>query len=570
MSFDRILKSLLCTLTLALCFPNALAGTIQVDTDVDEPMTVNGNCTCREAIQAANTDTVVDGCTGASGADDIQFMGNYTIVISEGEMSVNTDITLNAISPMAVVLDGNNLNQRAFVLPVAASRLSVDNMTIQNFALTSGSGGAVNVAAADATLAVNTSTFDNNSASAASGNGGAINSNGDLILNNATFTNNSAGGDGGAINLQGSNLSITDGFFGIPPLIGMTGNSAGEDGGAINISVSSGLDVIQLNNVVFFDNSADGSGAEKGGGAIWASTPSDSTFLFLITQGQFLNNTATAGSGGAILATNNSRIAYLDPLLPFNSGISRTHFQFNSAEGPATADGSGGAIYNRGTMTIVSSSFVQNDSTSSSGGAISHNPGAADLELTLANVTMTQNSADTDGGAIANLHASSGIVNLINSTIASNTADETGGTAGGGGIFNNNSTASEFTVTTSIISDNMANGAPENCAGTAIQDGGFNVEWPSSQCGFPLGDPNLDTVAPDLGSLNPLVWVMPLLDPSAAAGAGDNSICGDVLAGPILSLDARGIDRPQTSGNCDSGAYEADQVPVTLMNFSVD
>ncbi len=570
MNTNRKSKSVRFLMTLALCLPAMLtAGTIQVDTDVDEPMTNNGNCTCREAIQAANTDMTVDGCTGAGGADQIQFMGNYTIVISAGEMFVNSDITLNAVMPMTVILDGNNLNQRAFVLPLATSRLSIDNMTVQNFALTSGSGGAVNVSG-DGTLAVNLSTFDNNSASAASGSGGAINSAGDLIINNANFTNNSAGGDGGAINLTGANLSITDSFFGIPPLLSMTGNSAGEDGGAINISISSALDVIQLNNVIFFDNSADGSGAEKGGGAIWADTPEDTTFVFLITQGQFLNNSATAGSGGAILATNNSRIAYLDPLLPFNSGISRSHFHFNSAEGPATADGSGGAIYNRGTMSVVSSSFVQNDSANSSGGAISHNPSTSDLVLTLANVTMTQNTADTDGGAIANLHASSGIVNIINSTIANNTADETGGTLGGGGIFNNNGTASEFNVTTSIISDNLANGMAENCAGAAIQDGGFNVEWPSSQCGFPLGDPNLDTAAPDLGSLNPLVWVMPLMDPSAAAGAGVNTVCGDILAGPVLSLDARGIDRPQTSGTCDSGSYEADQVPVTLMKFSVE
>ncbi len=48
------------------------AATITVNTTADDD-TVNGNCTLREAIQAANTDTAVDACTAGSGTDTIAF-----------------------------------------------------------------------------------------------------------------------------------------------------------------------------------------------------------------------------------------------------------------------------------------------------------------------------------------------------------------------------------------------------------------------------------------------------------------------------------------------------------------
>ena len=61
----------------------AAAATITVTT-TDDDNTVNGNCTLREAILAANTDTAVDACTAGSGTDTIAFAipgtGTHTIV----------------------------------------------------------------------------------------------------------------------------------------------------------------------------------------------------------------------------------------------------------------------------------------------------------------------------------------------------------------------------------------------------------------------------------------------------------------------------------------------------------
>ena len=54
---------------LVSCSP-AIAATITVNTSADE-LTNNGNCSLREALEAANNDTAVDGCAKGSGADTV-------------------------------------------------------------------------------------------------------------------------------------------------------------------------------------------------------------------------------------------------------------------------------------------------------------------------------------------------------------------------------------------------------------------------------------------------------------------------------------------------------------------
>lgn len=56
--------------------------TITVNTFADD-LAVNGNCTLREAIQSANTDSAVDACPAGSGADTIVLAaGTYTLTIA--------------------------------------------------------------------------------------------------------------------------------------------------------------------------------------------------------------------------------------------------------------------------------------------------------------------------------------------------------------------------------------------------------------------------------------------------------------------------------------------------------
>jgi hypothetical protein len=100
----------------------------------------------------------------------------------------------------------------------------------------------------------------------------------------------------------------------------------------------------------------------------------------------------------------------------------------------------GGAIANRGTLTVINSTITGN-STTTEGGGIGNKGGT----LTVINSTISGNIAWFDGGGIASFDGS---VIVINSTISGNSAD-----FGGGGILNDGT----LTITASTISNNSAN-----------------------------------------------------------------------------------------------------------------
>ena len=67
----------------------AFAATIPVDTPEDD-ITVNGNCTLREAVQAANTDSAVDACVAGAGEDAISLpAGVYTLTLAGANEDAN-------------------------------------------------------------------------------------------------------------------------------------------------------------------------------------------------------------------------------------------------------------------------------------------------------------------------------------------------------------------------------------------------------------------------------------------------------------------------------------------------
>ncbi len=79
---SRMLATLVMLATwLAIPQASTAATTITVNTTHDD-VTINGNCTLREAVIAANTDAPVDGCTAGSGADTILLpAGTYPLAL---------------------------------------------------------------------------------------------------------------------------------------------------------------------------------------------------------------------------------------------------------------------------------------------------------------------------------------------------------------------------------------------------------------------------------------------------------------------------------------------------------
>lgn len=251
----------------------------------------------------------------------------------------------------------------------------IDSNFDDNRAL-SGTGGAVSGAGP---VTITSSTFTD---SFSQTSGGAVYGSSYVTSSDSMFLRNSGRDHGGAI--RGWSVTSEDDTF--------TGNSSRLDGGAIRAT-----DDVTLTRSIFQDDSALGSGgavasdagditveggsflddsASISGGALWAAhnvTVSDVTFE---------GNTASSGSGGAIIANGTAR-AY------------RSTFTANRAPYFAINQRRyGGAIQAGDSLYVKYSSFSLNEA-GYGGGAVS-----ADDTITISNSTFVGNRAGWFGGAI--------------------------------------------------------------------------------------------------------------------------------------------------------------------------
>lgn len=312
--------------------------------------------------------------------------------------------------------------------------------------------------------------------------GGAINvGNGTLytdanqITDCAFFANEAYGvpvdgsdgaGKGGAIFNLGRTTNITDSVFGAEGngnvsestggaiyvgnagTIALTGNGAGKASFAHNTSSDNGGAICIGNGILNINGYSFDSNSAKHGGAIHINDNGKSAAC--IENTIFVRNTATTGNGGAV--KNNI------------SGQTENKFIFKgctfglSEETANTSKEAGGALwFNVGVQAEISdSTFNNNKSTGASGGAI-YNRGV----LTLTNTSLTANSTNTNGGAINN---DGGTLNATDSSFVTNTAKQ------GGAIYNGNG------ATTTLTCENnkdlaVIRGNSATASGGAIQVG---------------------------------------------------------------------------------------------------
>lgn len=173
-------------------------------------------CSLRAALAAANA------------GDEIQFSVTGTIVLSQGELVVDTDVTITGPGANSLALDGNLASR---VLRVNSGvTATISGLTIQN-GVSRGGGGILNEESA--TLAVTDSTLSGNSAFF---NGGGIVNGffGTVTLTNSTLSGNIAGpggnsaffGGGGIFNA--GTMTVTNST--------LSGNIAGTGGGIYNFA----------------------------------------------------------------------------------------------------------------------------------------------------------------------------------------------------------------------------------------------------------------------------------------------------------------------------------------------
>lgn len=222
------------------------AATIKVTTTADDAIR-NGNCTLREAVIAANTDTAVDRCPAGAGPDLIIVpAGTYLLSLAgpsedsglAGDLDISSVVTIRGAGAASTTVDGGSfqgyLSHRVFDVALSGT-LVVSGVTIRR-GVCQGGGGIRNAG----TLTVRDSRLEDNIASEAAdfcpgaGGGGAIYNTGQLSIVRSTLSRNEVHGvlgpfdvayPGGAILNRGTALIDTS---------TLTANRAAAGGGIHN------------------------------------------------------------------------------------------------------------------------------------------------------------------------------------------------------------------------------------------------------------------------------------------------------------------------------------------------
>jgi len=333
------------------------AGTLIVNSTADGDLTtLNGNSTCdlREAILAANIDTVVGQCDGSGGSDTIVITATGTISLATNLPPITATVTIAGPGSANLTVDGHN-DYRQFYI---SSTIGVEMIGLKL------AGGTSQPSDPD---------------------GGAIHNRGTLRLKDVTIVSSSAAGYGGAIYAHSGSVTLLEadcqiGAVGAPNMAGFGGgifnlegtvvvsgtvshNVATSDGGGLFNAY--GRMVIQGGTV--FDNRAD----DRGGGG-FSSIDSSLTVL----NATILSNTARVSDGGGL--------ASYSALTVTNSTVMSN-----------SAGDEGGGIYCQGAGTVTGSAILSN-TAGRNGGGIGNGFGT----LALANSTVSGNRAGDDGGGV--------------------------------------------------------------------------------------------------------------------------------------------------------------------------
>jgi predicted outer membrane repeat protein len=493
----------------------------------------DGVTSLREAVFATNL---------VGGADTINFDpaltsdGPATLLLTQGELAISDSLTI--VGPGANLLtieaydptpaDNNGDGSRIFKID-DANDANVLDVSVSGLMLTGGDISPINVAAElggaiysrenldviactirdnaarggggaiavfnsyATTLSVIDCTVTNNSVPGAFAGGGIYagsyyDGTISVELRHSTVSNNSTLGEGGGIDVDGGNLTVTESTI--------SGNISNKPAsGGFAAGSGGGIWIRHANNFEVTGSTISGNSALGSGGGIYG-TPlnfsvTDTIFSNnmagtaggglsisgsgTVHGGSFAGNKAT-GNGGAIAGTLNIDGSTISGNTAGGSGggfygagsIAGAAISANSA---GTAGGGGVQVSNAGALAISNSQINGNSTTGSgggiqvpsgatlsvTGGTIDDNTAVLDggglrtlgTSLTMSGVSLTGDKASRDGGAMA---IAAGTVSVALGTLNGNAANG-GITSDGGAIFMSFGT---LTVTDSTISNNTA------------------------------------------------------------------------------------------------------------------
>lgn len=321
------------------------------------------------------------------------------------------------IALINAILKDNTAYYGGAIYDAGSGTSSAITSTFTNNTATGTNGGAIDE---ELGFTVSHSLFDSNAAydGVASGEGGAIYANWDLVVDSSTFTKNIAGNAGstggyaygGAIEIDDGTPTITNSIFGTSTSDGNVanaGSSGGAAGGAIVIDDTSTTLTLAGNS--FTGNQAIG-GYEAYGGAVtsWYDPVSS-------TSDNFVNNTADGTSGAVDSSdTGGGAVYILDAAAASTfqgTGSANETFSGNVAKG-----GPGGVYAYAGALYVGDYAFIGTN-------------------LTFSNNTVTEAASvpgagsESDAGA---LFADSGPMSLENVQFTGNAATAADYSYGGG------------------------------------------------------------------------------------------------------------------------------------------
>jgi CSLREA domain-containing protein len=508
------------------------AASIAVDT-VDDEVNTDGDCSLREAVQAANTDTAVDGCSAGLGADTITLpAGTYSLATVGTSLVLSTEVTVEGADATTTIIEAaGSPGVASFrVLDVeAAATATLRHLTIRHGVSTAfsetdycGGGGIVNRGALlieDSVITDNQTAYRNAGLPAF---GGGICSSGPITLTRCAVEGNQTAGSSSGSG-PGGGIATRPGGVLVATELTVSGNTTADD--PSDAGYGGGLDVADgatLTDCTIINNSAGSAtnefGANDGGngGGIFVHTPSPVTIERTLIAGNSAGDAsgwdAYGGNGGGVWA--DAELTLRNCTITGNSSGSAT-----SSTGTATGGKGGGFYHQVWRPVLVHSCTITNNTAGAGTGA-------------------TSGTGGNGGGIQANQPDPGDQGTEIRSTIIAGNTVAAGGTGPDceGELSSSDYNLVQDTTGCSIIGTTTNNVTGQDPLLGALADNG----GPTETHAVTSSSPAFDVV------------------PSGTNGCGDT-----------LSVDQRGAARPQGSG-CEIGAFEVGPVPVELQSFVIE
>ncbi len=361
---------------------------------LEDVVAEDGVVTLREAIEAANTNTVVgDAHAGSAEETDVitfapELLGG-TIALEKRHFAIAESIAIRGPGADALTIDASDSAFGFFMID--AGEVSISGVTIQNSgqagifsyqsdlaisdAVFQGCGGS-GILTTDGTLAVTDSIFTEN----VGDYGGGLSAEGTWVnIAACSFADNTAN-SGGAIGMKDGSLTVADCSF--------THNIAHGTGGGVSVLRST----LAVENCMITGNSSGGHG-----GGIYAGTD------MMTVQNSTISENASGQSGGGI-----------------NCGGDMIRITDCHISGNVAVSTAGGLYSYAHEATILTGCSIVDNSV---GSTYAFGGGIYGYRLHISNCTVSGNQATYLAGGIAAYES----LTLIQSTVADNEAARAGG-----------------------------------------------------------------------------------------------------------------------------------------------